>query len=103
MADALDDPNSIFYTYQKLISLRKAHEWIVYGDYELLETSENVFAYLRKYAGETYLVVVNFSDEHEEFSSEFVKSSEIIANVAFPETLTHVKLAPWDAFVVGVS
>ena len=103
VADALDDPNSIFYTYQKLISLRKAHEWIVYGDYELLETSENVFAYLRKYAGETYLVVVNFSDEHEEFSSEFVKSSEIIANVAFPETLTHVKLAPWDAFVVGVS
>ena len=61
------------------------------------------FAYLRKYEGETYLVVVNFSDEHEEFSSEFVKTNEIIANIAFPEELTHVALTPWAAFVVGVS
>lgn len=103
VAAALDDPNSVFYTYQKLISLRKAHEWIVYGDYELLATSENVFAYLRKYEGNEYLVVVNFSDETEQFSSQYVKTSEVIANGSFPENLADVTLAPWDAFVVGVA
>ncbi|KGK14587.1 glucan 1,6-alpha-glucosidase [Vibrio navarrensis] len=60
---ALADQNSIFYHYQKLIQLRKAHPAIVYGDFTpLFEEHDSVFAYLRKHQDETLLVINNFSE-----------------------------------------
>ncbi|MBG0759466.1 glucohydrolase [Vibrio cidicii] len=60
---ALADQNSIFYHYQKLIQLRKAHPAIVYGDFTpLFEDHDSVFAYLRKHQDETLLVINNFSE-----------------------------------------
>ena len=99
---ALADKDSIFYTYQKLIALRKQNDWVVYGDYELLDTSDNVFAYLRHFEGKQYLVVVNFSDEVASFDSQFVGGQGIIANRQIPNDLTHVTLQPWDAFALEV-
>ena len=49
---ALADKESIFYTYQKLIAYRKSHEVISIGDYSLLETKAEVFAYVRSYEGQ---------------------------------------------------
>lgn len=58
---ALSDENSIFYYYQKLISLRKRYREIVYGDLKmLLEDHEQIFAYTRELDGETLLIVLNF-------------------------------------------
>ncbi|ELV8625570.1 alpha-glucosidase [Vibrio cidicii] len=60
---SLADQNSIFYHYQKLIQLRKAHPAIVYGDFTpLFEDHDSVFAYLRKHQDETLLVINNFSE-----------------------------------------
>ena len=45
----LHDENSIFNYYKKLIALRKKHEIIVYGDYNLiLEDNKDIYAYTRK-------------------------------------------------------
>lgn len=58
---ALADKNSIFYTYQKLISLRKKHPVMVFGNYEpIMEEYQNVVAYTREYQGETWLMIFNF-------------------------------------------
>lgn len=102
VADALADPDSIFYTYQNLIALRKKEAWIVYGDYELLETADQVFAYLRLYDSKRYLVVVNLSNEPTVFQSELLAGSGIIANCDIPTDLTAVALQPWDAFAVEI-
>src|SRR5690625_5280276 len=60
----VEDSNSIFHHYQKLIALRKKYDIIVYGDYELLlEDHQRVFVYQRKYENETLLVVSNFYGE----------------------------------------
>lgn len=48
---AMSDPDSVFYTYQKLIELRKQHDWIIYGDFKLIDSEDDVFAYLRTYQG----------------------------------------------------
>ena len=61
---ALQDKNSIFYYYKKLIELRKTYPIIVYGDYRLiLPEHEQIYAYIRKYQGEKLLVITNFSQE----------------------------------------
>ncbi|MFP7298861.1 glycoside hydrolase family 13 protein [Neobacillus niacini] len=59
---ALEDPQSIFYFYQKLIALRKEMDIIVEGDFKLLlEDSCEIFAYERNWKDEQLLVLCNFS------------------------------------------
>lgn len=99
---ALADPDSIFYTYQKLIALRKENPIMIWGDFELVDTQEEVFAYLRKYQGETWLVVTNFSNEAHDFKYDNAKAKEIVIEnmpVQLSECLD-LTLKPWQAFVV---
>ncbi|CAI3278618.1 glycoside hydrolase family 13 protein [Enterococcus cecorum] len=99
---ALADPDSIFYTYQKLIALRKANPIMIWGDFELVDTQEEVFAYLRKYQGETWLVVTNFSNEAHDFKYDNAKAKEVVIEnmpVQLSECLD-LTLKPWQAFVV---
>ena len=61
---ALQDSNSIFYYYKKLIELRKKHQIIVYGTYDLiLEEHPSIFAYIRTWKDEKLLVIANFTDD----------------------------------------
>ena len=59
----VNDPDSVFSYYKKLIRLRHENEIIVYGDYELLEAeSEETFIYKRTYENEHLMVLCNFTD-----------------------------------------
>lgn len=61
---ALEDPQSVFHYYKKLIQLRKTHEVIVYGRYDLLLAEDKqIYAYTRTLGDETLLVVCNFSED----------------------------------------
>jgi len=100
---ALDDPNSIFYTYQKLVQLRKENSWLVQADFELLETTEKVFAYIRKDGERRFLVVVNLSSQEQEFHLDEVVNSVLVANTDVPDKLEQLALAPWDACCVELA
>jgi oligo-1,6-glucosidase len=66
--DAQKDPGSVYHYYRKLIKLRKTHEIIVYGRYELLlETHPELFVYKRTLNGDTLLVICNFYGNETEF------------------------------------
>ena len=52
--EALANPDSIFYTYQKLVQIRKENSWLIRADFELLETTDKVFAYIRKDGGPSF-------------------------------------------------
>ncbi len=61
---ALQDPNSIFYHYQKLVQLRKNLPVMVYGRYsELLAEHPQVLAYTRTWQNEQIVVFNNFSGD----------------------------------------
>ena len=98
--EALANPDSIFYTYQKLVQLRKENSWLVQADFELLETAEKVFAYIRKDGTRRFLVVVNLSSQEQEFHLDAVLKSVLIANTDIRDGLEQLTLAPWDAFCV---
>ncbi|SDI07150.1 glycoside hydrolase family 13 protein [Alteribacillus bidgolensis] len=108
---ALQDPNSIFYYYQKLIQLRKQEEIVVYGDYELLfEEDEDIFAYTRTLGKETLLVVCNFTDKKvkRDYIPSFVGENKelLIANDegrSENDDLLSVWLNPYEAFVYKFS
>lgn len=59
--NSLEDKDSIFYYYQKLIQLRKNYDVIAYGDIKpLLREDKRVFAYERNYKGQKLIVICNF-------------------------------------------
>ena len=62
--DNLEDPDSVFACYQKLIALRKNYPIFVDGHFHLLlEEDENFFAYMREDENSELLVVANFFDQ----------------------------------------
>lgn len=62
--NALEDKNSVFYYYQRLISLRKEYQVFLDGSFTLLlPEDEKIFAYVRKNEDSELLVCVNFTDE----------------------------------------
>ena len=100
----LQNLNSVFHTYRKLIQLRKDHPIVVWGDYELLETSSNVFAYYRTLGEERWLTVVNLSDFEEEISVDARFNKVLVTNTENEVTDLHAyTLSPWQAFVVELS
>ena len=100
----LQNLNSVFHTYRKLIQLRKDHPIVVWGDYELLETHSNVFAYYRTLGEERWLTVVNLSDFEEEISVDARFNKVLVTNTEDEITDLHAyKLSPWQAFVVELS
>lgn len=100
----LQNPDSVFYTYQKLIQLRKDHPIVVWGDYKLLNTSSNVFSYYRTLGEERWLTVVNLSDFEEEISVDARFNKVVVTNTEDEITdLRAYKLSPWQAFVVELS
>ncbi|RKQ32513.1 glycoside hydrolase family 13 protein [Oceanobacillus halophilus] len=102
---AVADEDSIYHYYRQLIQLRKKHELIVYGDYELiLPEHDKIYAYTRSFEGEKLLVVTNFSEEEVEFNLpenvDFEAKEKLISN--YPDADDNYQaftLRPYEARV----
>lgn len=101
---SLADEDSVFYTYKKLIELRKEHAIVVWGEYELIEeTEEEVFAYYREFSGEKWLVVANFSESNQTFTLEEEIGEVLVHNyhTSLPKS-GEVSLKPYEAFAAKI-
>ena len=102
-AQQLEDPNSIFYYYQKLIRLRKEKDIIVYGGFEpLYRDDEQILAYIRRQDQEKLLTVCNFSDKNAEMEipEEFKGAECLITNLDRTVFEGKIVLKPYEAFVL---
>ena len=102
--EALADQKSVFYMYKKLIDLRRKHDIIVWGDYELVEeTPEHIFAYSRTYEDQRWLVVCNMSSEKQVFTVPREALRVIVSNYPLKQLPDgKVELRPYEACVVEV-
>lgn len=65
--ESLKDPDSVFHYYQKLIEVRKQHDVIVYGTYEIYFPDDpNLYVYTRTLGNSTLFIALNFTkDQHQ--------------------------------------
>ncbi|EXJ23379.1 Oligo-1,6-glucosidase [Alkalibacterium sp. AK22] len=101
---ALEDKESVFYTYQKLIRLRKENPILVRGDFKLLLPAHpTVFAYERQFEGERWLVCGNISSEPQEISLSESGEADvmIVSNYSRAAVdLKAIQLKPYEAFSI---
>ncbi|MBT2692496.1 alpha-glucosidase [Bacillus sp. ISL-55] len=65
---AVEDENSIYHYYRKLIQLRKEHPVIVHGRYDILiPEDESIYVYTRTLESQKLLVLLNFTNENQSF------------------------------------
>ncbi len=57
------NPDSVFHYYRQLIALRKTTPALVYGEFMPQDAPEQLYVYRRVYAGQSYQVVLNLSDQ----------------------------------------
>ena len=96
---ALADPDSIFYYYQKLISLRHSYPIIVYGIFHgLLEDDPQIYAYERCLDQQRLIVACNYTDQEAACDLfDHLQGQELISN--YKEHKTGM-LQPYEAIVV---
>lgn len=103
VAAALDDPDSIFYTYQQLIRLRHENDVIVNGRFEAIQNlAPAVMAYYRVLGDTRWLVVVNLSEKRQPLDLNDQLEKTIVTNDAPLQSLTDQTLQPYQAFAAIV-
>lgn len=97
--NALANPDSIFYFYQKMLSFRKAHKTLVYGDYkEQLTEHPQLYVYERFDAADHFLIILNFSSSEQPIKS-IQKGKLMLSNNTKAAADT---LAPWEGRIYQV-
>ena len=107
--DALNDKNSIFYHYKKLIELRKKYDVIVDGDYQLINSDDSsIYSYARQLGSKKLIVICSFSthkinfdlpDEWQLNNYELLLSNYDDSNSILNDKLT---LRPYEALIYYV-
>jgi len=102
---AVEDKNSVFHYYKQLIQLRKDHEIVVYGKYNLIEENDpEIFAYTREHNGKTLLVICNFYGNEPSFEipGELKKQSykHLLGNYSWEETDSVLTLRPYESQIL---
>ena len=105
-ASQINDENSIYNFYKKLLSLRKSNEYVntfVYGKFnEVNPEIKNIFAYIREDENHKILVVTNMKDNHEKINLDFKVNKTLLSNYNKEYNSLDITLAPFEAFVVEV-
>lgn len=97
---ALNDKTSIFYTYKKLIELRRENEILINGSFKLLlPNHRSIFAYEREYGEEKWTVIANMSGRTEQITLGKSKVKPIISSYEeISYDLRNLVLRPYEAF-----
>jgi len=103
----LDDKNSVFYHYQKLIALRKTEPLFITGEYELIyEDDPDIFAYYRNGTREALLIICNFHNVTTQFSltdNNIHECSCLLSNYKKPEgDVSRLTLRPYEAIIYKI-
>nr|WP_297174629.1 alpha,alpha-phosphotrehalase [uncultured Agathobaculum sp.] len=102
-ASQVDDPDSIFAHYQKLIALRRQYNVIANGDFTPLDIAHpSVLAYVRRTQDEALVVVNNFYGKAVDWTCpvDLTGFTCLLSNYANPAVQTSLHLRPYESIVL---
>ena len=102
-ASQVDDPDSIFAHYRKLIALRKQYDVIANGDFALLDMAHpSVLAYTRRTDREDLVVINNFYRKEADWTCpvDLDGFTCLLSNYADSRAETKLHLRPYESLVL---
>jgi len=106
VASQENEEYSVLNYFRKITQVRKDHLALIYGDYEILNPEhEQIYTYTRRMEDESYLILLNFSDETVTYSLPVhitynylkkVISNSLILN---DQTYKEFMIGAWQAIV----
>ncbi|WP_324628591.1 alpha,alpha-phosphotrehalase [Bacillus paranthracis] len=104
---ALEDKESVFYYYKKLIELRKTYDVITEGEYAILDENDpKIWAYTRTTESEVLLVINNFYGEEITYSVpahvqlDGMQQEVLLSNYKdSSKDITNLDLRPYESIV----
>ncbi|HFI0346290.1 TPA: alpha-glucosidase [Streptococcus suis] len=97
---ALADKQSLFYTYQKLIALRKEYPCMSEGKYEVIEAGNDLIMAYRKYdEKDDFIILVNFTSEEQAYELSLEDYSLFMHNYDNKVIFDKSVLRPYEAIV----
>ncbi|NLP53056.1 alpha,alpha-phosphotrehalase [Bacillus sp. RO1] len=104
---ALNDKDSVFYHYKKLIELRKNYDVITHGDFQLISGDHpQIFAYIRNSENEKLLVISNYYGKEsafvlpEDVDVDGYKSEVLLSNYDDSSSqYNEITLRPYESIV----
>ncbi|MFJ7826483.1 alpha-glucosidase [Psychrobacillus sp. NPDC096623] len=105
VANQLNDENSIYHFYKKMIHLRKENPVFVYGEYNVLqEDHPDVYIYTREIDDQFAIILCNFRQHNAEISLKYLpqRNTELLLNNYrdAPEQLSeNITLNPYEVRV----
>ncbi len=98
-AEAVEDPDSVFHHYRKLIELRHTEPVVAYGKFTmLLPDDERVYAFTRRLGDDELLVLGNFSGEDAPVALDDLSGELVLGNYA--DAGEPGVLRPWEARIL---
>lgn len=98
---SLNDQDSVYHFFKKLILLRKKNPALIYGDYIDLDPQHStVFTFTRKLEVDKYLILLNFSNRDTTYKLPVNVQAEqlLLSNFhATDEDLPFISLRCWEA------
>ncbi len=101
-AAQVDDPDSVFSHYRRLIALRHQEKAVSHGTFTMLvPDDERVYAYLREHDGTRVLVIANLSDDDGVTADigAWEDAELAVGSVAGSSPAATDPLAPWESRV----
>ena len=102
-AAQVDDPDSVFHHYRRLIALRQEEPVVVHGRFRmLLPEDEQVYAFTRSHEGTELLVVANLSSDDGvkpdlTAAGDWSDAELLLTNVPGSSAGAEAPLGPWEA------
>ena len=100
--DSLNDPDSIYYFYKKLIHLRKTYKIISEGQYvPMLEDDDRLYAFKRTYENEELIVINNFYDCTKTVTIDSIEDYEVlISNYKDIDLTKELVIKPYETIAL---
>ena len=107
VANSLNQSDSVLNYYKEMITIRKTSPTLVFGNYKLLDSKDEVFAYRRFDDQGNVLIILNVSEEENEFLNPLLDNNSIKVPINnYPKNLSikqnTIILKPYQAIVLQV-
>ena len=99
--NTLNDPDSIYRHYQKLIEMRKTMHVVQEGRFiPLLQDHPKIYAYERRDENDSLIVLNNFYAENAEADLDLENYEVYLSNYADTDVKNHMVLRPYEAVIL---